>query len=66
VRKALLGYERVYLLSTERLARSVDEHEAIVEALESGDHALAAERLRLNFTSGLPDLEEQLRDSDRP
>jgi DNA-binding GntR family transcriptional regulator len=54
VRKALLGYERVYMLSPERLARSVDEHEAIVAALESGDHALAAERVRENFTSGMP------------
>jgi DNA-binding GntR family transcriptional regulator len=61
MRKALLGYERLYMLSPERLAQSVDEHEAIVAALESGDHALASERVRLNFTSGLPGLEEQLR-----
>jgi DNA-binding GntR family transcriptional regulator len=66
VRKALMRYERLYLLSPERLAQSVDEHEAIVEALESGDHALAAERVRANFTSGLPSLEEQLEDPDRP
>lgn len=62
MRRGLLGYERVYMLSPERLARSVDEHEAIVAALEAGDHALASERVRLNFTSGLPGLEEQLRD----
>ena len=54
VRKALLGYERLYMLSPQRLARSVEEHEAIVAALESGDHALAADRLRDNFTSGMP------------
>jgi GntR family transcriptional repressor for pyruvate dehydrogenase complex len=54
VRKALLGYERLYMLSPERLARSVDEHEAIVAALEAGDHAAAADRVRDNFTSGLP------------
>ncbi|HWM09305.1 MAG TPA: FCD domain-containing protein [Solirubrobacteraceae bacterium] len=64
VRKALMRYERLYLLSPERLARSVEEHEAIVAALEQGDQALAAERLRENFTSGLPDLEAQL--EDRP
>lgn len=62
VRKALMRYERAYLLSPERVAQSVDEHEAIVQALESGDHALAAERVRANFTSGLPDLEEHLQD----
>jgi DNA-binding GntR family transcriptional regulator len=54
VRKALLGYERMYLLSPQRLARSVQEHEAIVTALESGDQSLAADRLRENFTSGIP------------
>jgi DNA-binding GntR family transcriptional regulator len=64
VRKALVRYERVYMLSPERLAQSVEEHEAVVAALESGDNALAAERVRENFTSGLPDLEAQLRDND--
>ena len=54
VRNALLRYERLYMLSPERLSRSVAEHEAIVAALEAGDHALAAERVRDNFTSGLP------------
>lgn len=66
VRKALLRYERLYMLSPERLARSVAEHEAIVAALESGDHALAAERVPENFTSGLPDLDAQIQDPDRP
>jgi DNA-binding GntR family transcriptional regulator len=66
VRKALLRYERVYMLSRERLARSVEEHEAIVAALDAGDQELAAERLRLNYTSGLPDLEAQLQDPDSP
>jgi DNA-binding GntR family transcriptional regulator len=65
VRKALLGYERLYMLSPERLAQSVEEHEAIVAALESGDNELAAERVRENFTSGLPTLEASLQDPDR-
>ena len=65
VRKALLGYERLYMVAPERLARSVDEHEAIVAALESGDHALAADRVRENFTSGLPGLQAALDDRDR-
>jgi DNA-binding GntR family transcriptional regulator len=38
------------MLSPERLAQSVGEHEAIVAALECGDHALAADRVRVNFT----------------
>jgi DNA-binding GntR family transcriptional regulator len=66
VRKALLRYEHLYMLSPERAARSVDEHEAIVAALEAGDHALAAERVRENFTSGLPDLESQIRNPEKP
>jgi DNA-binding GntR family transcriptional regulator len=66
VRKALLGYERLYMLSPERLARSVDEHEAIVAALESGDHVLAADRVRENFTSGMPASDAPLKIPDLP
>lgn len=66
VRKALLDYERLYMLSPERLARSVGEHEAIVAALECGDHALAADRVRKNFTSGMPAADAPLKDPDRP
>jgi DNA-binding GntR family transcriptional regulator len=65
VRRALLGYERLYMLSPKRLARSVEEHEAIVAALESGDHVLAADRVRENFTSGLPTLDAPLNEADR-
>jgi DNA-binding GntR family transcriptional regulator len=61
VRKALLRYERLYMLSPERLARSVDEHEAVVAALEAGDNPLAAERIRENFASGLPNIEAEIR-----
>jgi DNA-binding GntR family transcriptional regulator len=66
VRRALLDYERVYMLSPERLARSVAEHEAIIAALEAGDHARAADLVRANYTSGMPEVAAQLRDtSDR-
>jgi DNA-binding GntR family transcriptional regulator len=65
VRQALMRYERLYMLSPERLARSVAEHDAIIEALEAGDHALAAERLRENFTSGLPDVDAQIQEGKR-
>jgi DNA-binding GntR family transcriptional regulator len=53
VRKALIRYERLYMLSPERLARSVEEHEAIIAALDAGDNGLASERVRANYTSGL-------------
>ncbi len=62
VHRALMRYERLYLTSPDRLARSVAEHEAIIEAIEAGDHELAAERLRVNFTSGLPEMQRQLED----
>lgn len=66
VREALMGYERLYMLSPERVARSVEEHEAILEALEAGDHALAAERIRENFTSGMPAPAPRPQGADRP
>jgi DNA-binding GntR family transcriptional regulator len=66
VRKALMRYERVYMLSPDRTARSHGEHEAIVAALEDGDHALAAQRVRENFTSGLPPSEARFQDPDKP
>ena len=56
VKRALLRYEQVYMLEPLRIARSVADHEAIIEALERADHAAAAQRLRSNLTSGLPDL----------
>jgi DNA-binding GntR family transcriptional regulator len=64
VRRALMDYERVYMLSPERLARSIDEHEAIIAALEAGDHARAAALVRDNFTSGMPEVEAAL--SEQP
>jgi DNA-binding GntR family transcriptional regulator len=66
VRKALMDAERLYMLSTERLGGSVGEHEAIVAALERGDHGLAADRVRENFTSGMPVLEARLKDPGSP
>ena len=63
VRRALLDYERVYMLSPERLARSVAEHEAIIAALEAGDHARAADLVRANYTSGMPEVAAQLSDA---
>ena len=60
VRRALLRYERVYMLSPQRLARSAAQHDAIIDALELGDQEAAAELVRRNFTSALPDLTREL------
>jgi DNA-binding GntR family transcriptional regulator len=38
----------------------VTQHDAIVAALERGDRALAAQRVRDNLTTGLPDLADAL------
>lgn len=65
VRKALARYEHAYMFSPERVARSVEEHEAILDALEAGDHALAADRVRENFTSGMPAPGPRLQSPDR-
>jgi DNA-binding GntR family transcriptional regulator len=64
VRQALLAYERVYMLSPERLARSVSQHETIVVALEQDDRERACALLRENFTSAMPELEARLREGE--
>jgi len=62
VRRALLRYEQVYMLEPERIERSAEQHDGIIEALGRGDHAEAAQRLRRNLTSGLPSLISALDD----
>jgi DNA-binding SARP family transcriptional activator/DNA-binding GntR family transcriptional regulator len=56
VKRALLRYEQIYMRDPERVERSVAQHGAIIAALERGDRALAAQRVRENLTGGLPDL----------
>lgn len=41
-----------------RIERSAAQHDAIIAALERGDHAAAAQLLRDNLSHGLPDLSE--------
>jgi DNA-binding GntR family transcriptional regulator len=60
VKRALLRYEQVYLLDPARVERSVAQHDAIIAALERGDQAQAAQRVRENLTGGLPDLASAL------
>lgn len=56
VRCALLDYERVYMATPERRARSAAQHDEIIAALEAHDRGRAADLVRANFTSALPDL----------
>jgi DNA-binding FadR family transcriptional regulator len=56
VKRALLRYEQVYMLEPNRIELSTRQHDGIIEALERGDHAEAAQRVRGNLTGGLPDL----------
>ena len=60
VRRALLPYERVYMDAAERRARSAAQHDEIIAALEAGDRGRAADLVRANFTSALPDLTAEL------
>ena len=58
IKRALLRYERVYMADPERVEQSVAQHDAIIAALERGEHAEAAQLLRENLRSGLPDLSD--------
>ena len=60
MRRSLLPYERVYMGAAERRERSAAQHDAIVEALAAGEQATAAELVRQNFTSALPELTAEL------
>lgn len=66
VRRALLRYERAYMIDAERIERSAVEHDTIIAALAAHDQETAAQRVRENYTRALPDLEAQLeRDGGR-
>jgi DNA-binding SARP family transcriptional activator/DNA-binding GntR family transcriptional regulator len=60
VKRALLRYERVYMLEPTRVDRSAAEHDAIIATLARGDRAEAAQRVRGNLAYGLPELREAL------
>jgi DNA-binding GntR family transcriptional regulator len=60
VRRALLDYERVYMSTPDRRARSAAQHDEIIAALEAHDRGRAADLVRENFTSALPDLTAEL------
>ena len=60
VRRALLPYERVYMDTEARRARSAGQHDEIIEALAAGEQEAAAEMVRRNFTNALPELTAEL------
>jgi DNA-binding GntR family transcriptional regulator len=60
VKRALLRYERVFMLEPEHVDRAVAGHEPIIAALERGDHPQAAQLVRGNLTYGLDDLRDAL------
>lgn len=63
VKRALVPYERAYMLDAARIERSAGQHDGIIAALQAGDHGLAAQRVRANFTSSLPDVAAQFEDT---
>jgi DNA-binding GntR family transcriptional regulator len=65
LRRALLPYERVYFATAEHRERSAGQHDQIVAALAAGDRDTAANLVRENFTTALPDLTAEL-DARRP
>jgi DNA-binding FadR family transcriptional regulator len=60
IKRALLRYERIYMVEPARIEQSAAQHDAIIEALAHGDHALAAQRVRENLSGGLPALSSAL------
>ena len=54
MREQLMAYERQYFSTQERRERSAQQHAAITDALEAGEHERAAALIRENFTTALP------------
>ena len=55
MREQLMAYEYQYFSTAERRERSAAQHAAIIDALEAGEHERAAELIRENFTTALPE-----------
>jgi DNA-binding GntR family transcriptional regulator len=66
IKRALVPYERAYMLDAERIERSASQHDEIIAALEAGDHGRASELVRDNFVSSLPDVASQFDDTTTP
>jgi DNA-binding GntR family transcriptional regulator len=66
IKRALVPYERAYMLDAERILRSASQHDEIIAALEAGDHGRASELVRNNFVTSLPDVASQFESETTP
>jgi DNA-binding GntR family transcriptional regulator len=65
LKRQLLRYEIAYMDEPERVARSVAQHAAIVDALECDDRDTAALIVEANFRDALPRMLERVAPADR-
>jgi DNA-binding GntR family transcriptional regulator len=54
LKRLMLRYEYTYMSAEDFVSRSVSQHEQIIEALERGDHDIAATLVEDNFRDSLP------------
>jgi len=64
IKRALVPYERAYMVDAARVQRSAAQHDAIIAALQDDDRDRAAELVHQNFVSTLPDVASQFEKSD--
>jgi DNA-binding GntR family transcriptional regulator len=60
LKRLMLRYEYQYMSAEDFVTRSVDQHEAIIQALERGDRDRASALVEDNFRDSLPGILEQL------
>jgi len=60
LKRLLLRYEYHYMSAQDFVSRSIHQHEAIIDALESGDRDRAAALVEDNFRDSMPGILEQL------
>jgi DNA-binding GntR family transcriptional regulator len=60
LKRLMLRYEYTYMSAEEFVTRSVDQHVAIVAALERGDHDAAAALVEDNYRDSLPGILDKL------
>jgi DNA-binding GntR family transcriptional regulator len=59
IKRALVPYERAYMLDAARIERSASQHDGIIAALQADDRDRAAALVRDNFVSSWPDVASQ-------
>jgi DNA-binding GntR family transcriptional regulator len=64
IKRALLPYERAYMLDAARIERSATQHDEIIAALEADERERAGDLVRENFVTSLPDVASQFEDAD--